>query len=135
MVVYLRLRTEEELADELEAQRFRILWEENEAPGLPSPWRSLPIKVWALLHEGPLTASEIAAKLQATPSAVRAAIRTLREHGQDIFCPHTRYNHRQERKYHLVPRQPLRVVEGPAGLRLAPRDGKVGPRRVIIELK
>ena len=65
----------------------------------------------------------------------RAAIRTLREHGQDIFCPHTRYNHRQERKYHLVPRQPLRVVEGPAGLRLAPRDGKVGPRRVIIELK
>lgn len=143
MVVYIRMVSEEQLADEREAERFRDLWIANDGDGLPLPWRSLPIKVWALLREGPLTAAEIAEELklpdelEVAEERVKYAIRVLRQRGQDIFNPHTRANHnqRQRRKYHLIEGEPLRIVEGPHGLRLAPPSGRLRGNEVLIELK
>lgn len=135
MVVYIRVVSEEQLADQREAERFRDLWRASDARGLPLPWRSLPIKVWALLREGPLTAAEIAEELKVPESHVSGAVTALRKHGQDIFTPHTRANHRGRRKYHLIQREPLRIVEGPHGLRLYPPGGRLRKNEVPIELK
>ena len=141
MVTYIKIVSEEQQADDREAERFRDLWRASDGPGLPLPWRSLPIKVWALLSEGPLTAAEIAKELmlpdgsKVAEKRVDRAVSTLRKHGQDIFKPHTRANHRRQREYHLVQRRPFLISEGPHGLRLAPRDGRPRGNEVIIELK
>lgn len=141
MVMHIRIVSEERQADEREAERFRDLWKASEGFGPPLPWRSLPIKVWALLKEGPLTPAGIVRELmlpggsKAAEARVKYAVRTLRERGQDIFQPHTRANHRKPREYHLIQRRPLLISEGPYGLRLAPRDGRPRGNEVIIELK
>lgn len=135
MVTYIRIVSEEQQADDREAERFRDLWQASGGPGLPLPWRSLPIKVWALLREGPLTVAEIAEELKIPADRVSGAVSALRRHGQDIFSPHTRANHRGPRHYHLIQRQPLLISEGPYGLRLAPRDGCLRDNEVVIELK
>ena len=143
-VVYIRMVSEEQLADEREAERFRELWRPREGCGLPLPGRSLPIQVWALLREGPLTAAEIAEELklpdepEVAKKRVEYAIRVLREHGQDIFNPPTRATHnqpRKKRKYHLIEGEPLKIVEGPNGLRLALPSGRLRGNEVLIELK
>ena len=141
MVTYIRIVSEEQQADKREAERFRDLWIASNGTGMALPWRSLPIKVWALLKEGPLTAAEIAEELmlpdepRIAQARIKYAVRALRKHGQDIFTPHTRANHGRPREYHLIQRQPLLISEGPQGLRLAPQNGRARDDEVIIELK
>jgi len=126
----------EQLADERDAERFRELWESNDRdPASALPWRSLPIRVWALLHEGPKTLAEIAEELQIPPNSVSGAVGALRKRGQDIFCPCPWRERGQPRKYHLIPREPLKVVQSTRGLSLVPRSGKLKRNQVIIELK
>jgi len=136
MVVYLRMVSEEQLADEREEARFQELWEENHGDREPpAPWRSLPIRVWTMLRQGPLTAAEIAEELRVSRDSVHYAITALRKHGQDVFCPSIWRERGRPRKYHLIPSGPLRMVAGPQGLCLAPPDGDLKPHQVVIEVE
>ena len=132
MVTYIRL---ESLRDQAEAEsvgRFRELWEENGCAGLAPPVRSLPIRLWALLHGGSFTADEIAERLACRPRSAYVAVQRLRDAGQMIENRRSGYG---PGKFCLVEGPPLVVVESRDGIRL-PRSGSRRSRgEVMIELK
>ena len=132
MVTYIRVVTVKQEADEESADRFRDLWESNDRQGLPPPVRSLPIKLWALLHEGPRSAEEIAWKLNCAVKSAYVAVQRLRDEGQAIV--NQRGGHGPGR-YCLLEGPPLKVVENRDGIRLPRRGARRCRNEVIIELK
>ena len=132
-ITYIRIVSLEQEAAAREAERFRDLWETDDRDGLPPPFRSVPIKVWALLKRGPLTAPELVAELRCTDASVRMAVRRLRKRGQRIVLLPARY--KCPHKYQLLPGPPLKIIETSRGLTLLPSTGLVRASEVMIELR
>lgn len=132
-ITYIRIVSLEQEAAEREAERFRDLWEPHDEGFLLPPHRSIAIKVWALLKCGPLTILDIAEQLRCREAAAYKSIFDLRKHGQRIINP--RNNHREHREYELLAGPPLKIIETPRGLHLAPLHGRVRANEALIELK
>jgi hypothetical protein len=132
-ITYIRIVSLEQQAAEREAERFRDLWEGNDRDYLPPPFRSIPIKVWALLKCGPLNSHELAEELSYRDGAVRQGVFDLRRRGQRIVNLPGKYHDR--RKYQLLPGPPLKIIESPRGLTLLPLSGRVRANEVVIELR
>jgi len=130
--MYIRLVTEEQEADDRATGRFRELWEAYDGEDLPPPVRSLQIKVWALLNEGPRTIEEISRELRCSKPVAYVAVRVLRGRGQNIV---NRRDGPGPGKYHLLESPPLKIAERAGILRLASKDGRLRGDEVIIELK
>jgi len=130
--MYLRLDTVEDKAEREAAARFRDIWQDNDFTSLPPPVRSLPIKVWALLHEGAFTVTQIAELLACAPRSVYVCIQRLRDAGQHIT------NERRGRgpgRFRLEPGPPLQVILDRDGIRLPHGGSRRSRNEVIIELK
>ena len=132
-ITHIRIVSLKREAARREAERFRDLWETNEKSYLSPPYRSIPIKVWALLKCGPLSSHELAEELCYRAGAVRQGVFDLRRRGQRIVNLPGEYHDR--RKYQLLPGPPLKIIESPRGLNLAPLSGRVRANEVVIELK
>jgi biotin operon repressor len=132
-ITHIRIVSLEQEAAEREAERFRELWEANDRDYLPPPCRSIPIKVWALLKRGPLTARELAEQLHCRKDTVQQGVFYLRRSGQRIGNLSDRYH--DLCKYQLLPGPPLKILETPRGLKLAPLSGRVRVNEVVIELR
>lgn len=132
-VTYIRIVSLEQEAAERETERFRDLWESNDRGYLLAPRRSVPVKVWAFLTEGPARPQEIAEELRCTKSAVQVAIHYLRLSGQNITTLLDTDGLRCT--YELQPGPPLKLLETPRGLKLAPKSGRVRANEVVIELR
>ena len=132
MVMHIRLETVQERSDGESVARFRELWEANDCRGLPPPVRSLPIKVWALLREGPLTVGEVAERLGCAVRSVYVCVQRLRDEGQVLV------NERSGRgpgRYELRDGPALRVVENRDGIRLLRAGARRCVGEVVIELR
>jgi len=125
-VTHLRIKTVQQEADENDDRRWRELWETRDGKGLPDLPRSLAIRVWALLQSGPLAPKDIGELLNCPASSVHYAVGSLRRHGQNILT--------HKRQYHLRESPPLRIIEGPRGLTLAPVNAKPRKNESIIEV-
>ena len=136
-VTYIRIVSVEREVRELEAERFRELWErDDDRDGLQAPYRSIPIKVWALLNRGPLTAPEIAEELGCRRGAVQLAIWKLRGVGQNIRTLRKTHNGHQGRcTYQLLPGPALKITQGPRGMRLGRLKGGCLPDEIEMELR
>ncbi|MCK5805779.1 MAG: hypothetical protein KAI66_23310, partial [Lentisphaeria bacterium] len=132
-VTYIRIVSLEQEAAEREAERFHDLWAANNPDFLPPPRRSIPVKVWAFLTQGPARPQEIAEELRCTKGAVAAGVFYLRLSGQNVATLLDRDG--RQCTYELRPGPPLRLLETPRGLKLAPRSGRVRANETVIELK
>ncbi len=132
MVMYIRLVTRQQQADEDAAERFRELWADNGHHTAPPPVRSLPIKVWALLNEEPMTAQAIAETLACPLKSVYVAVQRLRDAGQNII---NRRNGRGPGSYCLLQGPPMKIVESREGIRLPNAGARRCRDEVVIELK
>ena len=132
-VTYIRIVSLEQEAAEREGERFRELWETNRQSYLLPPFRSIPIKVWALLKRGPCNITELAEELYCPENTVYKGIIRLRRRGQRIINPGNK--HRERARYQLLPGPPLQIIESARGLTLLPLSGRVRENEVVIELK